>query len=84
LYNLQKLYIAIKEKSAFLIFIEMGGYKVQGRSEDDAQRILEDAKALEGWGVKTIVLECIPAKLGKKISQSLNISTIGIGAGAYH
>jgi 3-methyl-2-oxobutanoate hydroxymethyltransferase len=51
----------------------MGGYKVQGRSEDDAQRILEDAKALEGWGVKTIVLECIPAKLGKKISQSLNI-----------
>jgi 3-methyl-2-oxobutanoate hydroxymethyltransferase len=50
--------------------LEMGGYKVQGRSEDDAQRILEDAKALEGWGVKTIVLECIPAKLGKKISQS--------------
>jgi 3-methyl-2-oxobutanoate hydroxymethyltransferase len=61
--------------------LEMGGYKVQGRSEDDAQRILENAKALEGWGVKTIVLECIPAKLGKKISQSLNIPTIGIGAG---
>jgi 3-methyl-2-oxobutanoate hydroxymethyltransferase len=34
--------------------LEMGGYKVQGRSEDDAQRILENAKALEGWGVKTI------------------------------
>jgi 3-methyl-2-oxobutanoate hydroxymethyltransferase len=48
--------------------LEMGGYKVQGRSEDDAQRILENARALEGWGVKTIVLECIPAKLGKKIS----------------
>jgi 3-methyl-2-oxobutanoate hydroxymethyltransferase len=45
--------------------LEMGGYKVQGRSEDDAQRILENAKALEGWGVKTIVLECIPAKLEK-------------------
>ncbi|SHN94159.1 3-methyl-2-oxobutanoate hydroxymethyltransferase [bacterium endosymbiont of Bathymodiolus sp. 5 South] len=61
--------------------VEMGGYKVQGKDESDAQRILEDAKALEGWGVKTIVLECIPAKLGKKISQSLNIPTIGIGAG---
>ncbi|CAB5497597.1 3-methyl-2-oxobutanoate hydroxymethyltransferase (EC 2.1.2.11) [uncultured Gammaproteobacteria bacterium] len=61
--------------------VEMGGYKVQGKGEGDAQRILKDAKALEAWGVKTIVLECIPAKLGKKISQSLNIPTIGIGAG---
>lgn len=61
--------------------IEMGGYKVQGRSEGDAQRILGDAKALEGWGVKTIVLECIPKNLAKQISKQLSIPTIGIGAG---
>lgn len=61
--------------------IEIGGYKVQGRDKNDAQRILDDAKALEGWGVKTIVLECIPASLAKKISEQLNIPTIGIGAG---
>ena len=61
--------------------IEMGGYKVQGKDEDDAQRILEDAKALEGWGVQTIVLECIPAPLAKRISEQLSIPTIGIGAG---
>lgn len=61
--------------------IEMGGYKVQGKDEDSAQNILDDAKALEGWGVQTIVLECIPAILAKKISAQLNIPTIGIGAG---
>ncbi|MDC9714748.1 MAG: 3-methyl-2-oxobutanoate hydroxymethyltransferase [Gammaproteobacteria bacterium] len=61
--------------------LEMGGYKIQGRDENDAQRILDDAKMLEEWGVKTIVLECIPASLAKQISQSLSIPTIGIGAG---
>ncbi|BAS67745.1 MAG: 3-methyl-2-oxobutanoate hydroxymethyltransferase [Gammaproteobacteria bacterium] len=61
--------------------IEMGGYKVQGRDNDSAQRILDDAKALENWGVKTLVIECIPATLGKKISKQLTIPTIGIGAG---
>jgi 3-methyl-2-oxobutanoate hydroxymethyltransferase len=49
----------------------MGGYKVQGRDQHSAERILADAKALENWGVQTIVIECIPAKLGKQISQSL-------------
>jgi 3-methyl-2-oxobutanoate hydroxymethyltransferase len=61
--------------------VEMGGYKVQGKNKDDAQRILDNAKALEDWGVKTIVLECIPAPLAKKISEQLSIPTIGIGAG---
>lgn len=61
--------------------LEMGGYKIQGKDKDSAQKILDDAKALEDWNVQAIVLECIPAELGKKISQSLDIPTIGIGAG---
>ena len=43
--------------------VEMGGYKVQGKDKQSAQCILKDAKMLESWGVKTIVLECVPAKL---------------------
>lgn len=61
--------------------IQMGGYKVQGKDEESAKTILSDAKALEGWGVQTIVLECIPATLAKQISENINIPTIGIGAG---
>ena len=61
--------------------VEMGGYKVQGKDEQSAQRILKDAKMLESWGVKIIVLECVPAKLASKISQAISIPTIGIGAG---
>ena len=61
--------------------VEMGGYKVQGKDEQSAQRILKDAKMLESWGVKTIVLECVPAKLASKISKTISIPTIGIGAG---
>lgn len=58
-----------------------GGYKVQGRSDQDAERILADAIALEGVGVSMIVLECIPRKLADRITASLSIPTIGIGAG---
>lgn len=61
--------------------IEMGGYKVQGKDEASAKRIIEDALALESWGVKTLVLECVPATLAQKVSQALSIPTIGIGAG---
>ncbi len=61
--------------------MDMGGYKVQGREKASAQRILEDANMLEDCGIKTIVLECIPASLAKKISKQLSIPTIGIGAG---
>ena len=60
---------------------EYGGYKVQGRAPADAERILEDARALEGAGVKMIVLECIPRRLAARITGSIAIPTIGIGAG---
>ncbi len=61
--------------------IEMGGYKVQGKDEASAKRIIDDALALEVWGVQTLVLECVPAELAKKVSQAISIPTIGIGAG---
>lgn len=60
----------------------MGGFKVQGKSEDAAKRILQEAKAIEEAGAFAIVLECVPAKLAKLISESVSIPTIGIGAGA--
>ena len=58
------------------------GYRVQGKAEHDAIKILEDAVALEKAGADLIVLECVPATLAKKISLQLSIPTIGIGAGA--
>ncbi len=58
-----------------------GGYKVQGRDQGDADRILEDAVALEQAGVKMIVLECIPMQLAEAITRAISIPTIGIGAG---
>jgi 3-methyl-2-oxobutanoate hydroxymethyltransferase len=61
--------------------IEMGGYKVQGRDKASAERIIDDALALESWGVQVLVLECVPAELAKKVSQAISIPTIGIGAG---
>jgi len=62
--------------------LEMGGYKVQGKDEESAKRIIENALALESWGVQTLVLECVPATLAKQVSQALSIPTIGIGAGS--
>ena len=59
-----------------------GGFKVQGKSEADARRLIEEAKAVEAAGAFAIVLECIPAKLAKLITESVSIPTIGIGAGA--
>ncbi len=60
-----------------------GGFKVQGRDEENAKRILEDALALQDAGVFAIVLEGIPENLAKEISEKLFIPTIGIGAGKY-
>src|SRR4051812_38677315 len=59
----------------------LGGYRVQGRDEKTAERLLEDAKALEAAGACAIVLELIPAVLATRISTSLTVPTIGIGAG---
>lgn len=60
-----------------------GGFKVQGRDEENAKRILDDALALQDAGVFSIVLEGIPETLAKEISEQLYIPTIGIGAGRY-
>jgi 3-methyl-2-oxobutanoate hydroxymethyltransferase len=57
-----------------------GGYKVQGRGED-GDRLLHDAKALQAAGAFSVVLECVPADLARKVTASLDIPTIGIGAG---
>jgi 3-methyl-2-oxobutanoate hydroxymethyltransferase len=57
-----------------------GGYKVQGRGED-GERLLHDAKALQAAGAFAVVLECVPASLARRVTQSLDIPTIGIGAG---
>jgi 3-methyl-2-oxobutanoate hydroxymethyltransferase len=57
-----------------------GGYKVQGRGED-GERLLHDAKSLQTAGAFAVVLECIPAPLARQVTQSLDIPTIGIGAG---
>lgn len=59
-----------------------GGFKVQGKSEEAAKRLINDAVALEKAGVFSIVLECVPDKLAKLITESVSIPTIGIGAGA--
>ncbi|MDP5145641.1 3-methyl-2-oxobutanoate hydroxymethyltransferase [Shewanella sp. ULN5] len=59
-----------------------GGFKVQGRDADNAQRILDEAKALQAAGAQLLVLECIPATLAKAITEALTIPVIGIGAGA--
>lgn len=58
-----------------------GGFKVQGRQQEQANMIIEQAKELEQAGIQLLVLECIPASLGKAITQAVNIPTIGIGAG---
>lgn len=60
----------------------MGGFKVQGKKETDAERVLRDARALEQAGAYAIVLEAIPPDLASEITRSLTVPTIGIGAGA--
>jgi len=60
---------------------QMGGYKLQGKDSKTAKKILADARLIEKAGAFGLLLEGIPAPLGKKITESLNIPTIGIGAG---
>lgn len=58
-----------------------GGYKVQGKDEANAKRLVNEAKALEAAGAFTIVLECVPETLATYITSQISIPTIGIGAG---
>jgi len=60
----------------------LGGFKVQGRQEKQAQQILQDARDLEDAGCFSLVLECVPGPLAQEITSTLNVPTIGIGAGA--
>jgi len=60
---------------------QMGGFKVQGKDKEKAEKLLRDAKILEEAGAFGIVLECVPAALAKVISESITIPTIGIGGG---
>jgi 3-methyl-2-oxobutanoate hydroxymethyltransferase len=59
----------------------LGGYRVQGRSEAEADRLLADARALEAAGAAMLVLELVPSALAERVTQALAIPTIGIGAG---
>lgn len=58
-----------------------GGFKVQGKDEEAARKVLDAAKAVEAAGAFSVVLECIPAKLAALVTESISIPTIGIGAG---
>lgn len=61
---------------------QLGGYKVQGKEQEQAARLMQQAADLEAAGCFALVIECVPAQLAKAITQSLTIPTIGIGAGA--
>jgi len=60
---------------------KFGGYRVQGKGDEAEQKLIEDAIELESAGAELLVLEAIPASLGKQVTQRLRIPTIGIGAG---
>ncbi len=59
-----------------------GGFKVQGKGEESARKLLEEAKAVEAAGAFAVVMECVPEALAKLITEKISIPTIGIGAGA--
>lgn len=59
----------------------LGGFKVQGRSDEAAQKLVDDACDLQGRGIFALVLECMPAALAARVTESVDVPTIGIGAG---
>jgi 3-methyl-2-oxobutanoate hydroxymethyltransferase len=61
----------------------LGGYKLQGKDEESARRIVEGARALEAAGCWGVVLELVPAELARLVTERLHVPTIGIGAGAH-
>jgi len=60
---------------------QLGGFKVQAREEAEALKLMEDARAMQQAGAQMLVVECVPADLGKKVSAGVDIPVIGIGAG---
>ncbi|PKM77538.1 MAG: 3-methyl-2-oxobutanoate hydroxymethyltransferase [Firmicutes bacterium HGW-Firmicutes-15] len=62
---------------------QFGGFKVQGKDLETANKLIRDAKALDEAGVFSIVLECVPTQLAKRITEAVSVPTIGIGAGQY-
>lgn len=61
---------------------QLGGFRVQGKSDEDASALVRQARGLEELGCFAVVIECVPAELGARITSELRIPTIGIGAGA--
>lgn len=62
---------------------KFGGFRIQGRAQDAADRLVEDAKAVEAAGADLLVLEGIPSALGERITRAVSIPTVGIGAGPH-
>ena len=60
---------------------KLGGYKVQGKGDEQAQRMIEAAQALEAAGADIILLECVPTSVAEQLTQSVSVPVIGIGAG---
>jgi 3-methyl-2-oxobutanoate hydroxymethyltransferase len=61
----------------------MGGYRVQGRTEEDAERLVSEALTLEKAGIFSLVLEGVPAGVAERITKAVTVPTIGIGAGPH-
>ena len=59
----------------------LGGYKVQGKTEDAVERLVSDAKALENAGAAIVLMEAMPSSAARRVTQALTVPTIGIGAG---
>ena len=62
---------------------QLGGYRIQGKTDESAQHILQDAIAMDKVGVSFVLLEMVPALLAKQVTETINTPTIGIGAGAH-
>jgi len=60
---------------------QIGGYRIQGKTQKSAEQIMKDAKAMSDAGVSFVLLEMVPATLAKKITETIKTPTIGIGAG---
>lgn len=61
--------------------LQLGGYRIQGKTDESAQNILKDAIAMDKIGINLLLLEMVPASLAKLITKTINVPTIGIGAG---